>query len=279
MKRTKKQIKFILSLLTLTAAFLALGLPAPSRAAYSAPISWSPMTMLNVTFNTTTQKLDVVDESVKLGSGVYVVLALDTYSDPAVTTGSTAYGRPNDLATTFGSFDPAQPWTVLNNTAFSRRLGWNPGNTTLAADIQTAFGSGAGIWIERISQSAGLQSYKAVGKYGVNSNNTTTVDPAAGGYTPIFGTAGSSTKWQWDYLMDHNVYTVSSAYLVANQIYTANYRVYVGDALGNDLASSASSLETWTWQAPSVVPEPATLSLLLGAGISLFFRWRKNQAA
>jgi hypothetical protein len=230
------------------------------------------MTMLNVTFNTTTQKLDVVDESVKLGPNVYAVLALDTLSD----------GKPNTTATTFGSYDPAQPWAVVNSTAFSRRLGWNPGSTTLASDIQTAYGSDAGIWIEQISQSAGLNAYLAVGKYGVNVNNTTTVDPAAGGYTPIFGTAGYSTKWHWDYKMDHNTYTVSSAYLVANQLYTATYKVYVGDTLGNEIlntdGSSAGSTEIWTWQAPATVPEPGTLGFL-AAGIGFFLRRRKNSAA
>ena len=89
---------------------------------------------------------------------------------------------------------------------------------------------GASIWIESVSQSAGLDTYLAIGKYGVNANNTTTVDPAAHGYTGIFGTAGSSTRWQWDYQMDHNTYAVPWADLSPNQQYTATYKVYVGDS-------------------------------------------------
>jgi hypothetical protein len=252
-------------------ATLVFGFTALAQGAYSTPPSWSPMTMLNITYSTTTYTLSVVDESTKLGAGVYPVLALDTLST----------GKPDTAATTFGSFDPSQPWSVLNGTAFSRRLGWNPGSSTLSTDIQATYGTGTGIWIELISASAGLETYQAVGKYGVNSDNTLTVDASAGGYSGIFGTAGSSTKWQWDYQMDHNVYAVSSEYLVANQLYTATYKVYVGDSEGNEIfntdGSSTATLETWTWQAPAVVPEPATLALLaIGGVISMIARKRRS---
>ncbi len=81
-----------------------------------------------------------------------------------------------------------------------------------------------------------------------------TVDPTINAYSGIFGTAGSSTKWQWDGRMDHNTYAVSlSDITAAGQLFSATYKVYVGDAAGNEILnpdlSSASSLETWTWQA------------------------------
>lgn len=235
--------------------------------------------MLNVTFDTTTHKLSVVDQTTT------VTLALDTYSDPTITSGSTSYGRPDFTATSFGTYDTAKPWSVLQDKEFSRRLGWNPGSTTLQADIQTAYGADAGIWIEVTSQSTGLETYQAKGKFGVgggttaepyvDSNGEAIVYAAAGGYTPIFGTSGSSTKWKWDYKMDHNVYAISSAYLSSSaQTLSADYRVYIGDSSGNDLDAAAASAETWTWQT-SPVPEPASALAVVGFSAATMLRRRK----
>ena len=211
---------------------------ATAADATSMPPSWMPMTMLVVSFDTAAQKLDVQNQTAA------VLLAYDTDS----------MGRPDPAATTFAQYDPTQPWSVLRS------------------NIEAAYGTGASIWIESISQSAGLDTYLAIGKYGVNVNNTMTVDPAAHGYTGIFGTAGSSSMWQWDYQMDHNTYAVPWADLSPNQQYTATYKVYVGDALGNELAaaSGASTLETWTWNAPALMPVPEpTTSVLMAAGLGL----------
>ena len=162
---------------------------------------------------------------------------------------------------------------MLQNKAFSREFGWWGGSgtapATLKSSIETTYGAGASIWIEVLSQTAGLETYKAVGKYGVNANNTATVDPLAGGYTGIFGTAGSATKWQWDYMMDHNIYAVDlNATNGWGKTFTATYNVYVGDMYGNELAAAAgkNTIETWAWAAP--VPEPETYAMLL-AGLGL----------
>jgi hypothetical protein len=240
---------------------------------YAVAPTWMPMTMLVVSFDTISQKLDVADQSTatdKGPGGIYtsnpVKLGINTDS----------MGKPDLSATTFANYDPTQPWAVLQNSAFSRQLGWWAGsgtaNVTLQTNIEAAYGTGASIWIESVSQSAGLETYLAVGKSGVNADNSTTVDPLAGGYSGIFGTAGSSTKWQWDYKMDHNTYAVPLTYLSANQIYSATYKVYIGDSSGNELAaaSGASTLEPWKWRAPAVmpVPEPETYAMLMaGLGI------------
>ena len=166
---------------------------------------------------------------------------------------------------------------MLQNSAFSRQLGWWAGtgsaSIALETSIEDAFGPDASIWIESISISEGLESYLAIGRYGVNADNTTIVDPNAHGYTGIFGTAGSSAKWQWDYQMDHNTYAVSWEHLLPNQSYSATYRVYIGDAAGDEIAaaSGASTIETWTWTAPvSIpVPEPATGGLALVGVVAL----------
>ena len=236
------------------------GTLATAHAQYSNPPSWTPMTMLNVSFDPGTLRLDVVDEATKLGAGVYPVLTLAP----------------------LGTYDPAQPWSVLNETAYSRRLGWNPASGFSLATIHATYGPGAGIWIESLSESPGLDSYLAVGKYGVNANNTTTVDPAINAYSGIFGTAGSSTRWQWDGLMDHNTYAVSLSDITSpNQLFSATYRVYVGDSLGTEIlnpgGSSASTTETWTWQGLSAIPEPTTFSLAaIGTACLLLFRRIKS---
>ena len=56
-----------------------------------------------------------------------------------------------------------QPYTITENAVADltargytvyRTPGWNPGSTTLGSDIQAAYGSGAGIWIESGSPTA-----------------------------------------------------------------------------------------------------------------------------
>jgi hypothetical protein len=232
---------------------------------YSYPLNWMPMEMPKISFNTTTLSL-----ATEAQTQTMALLAINTIST------GTHLGKADFNATTPASFDPAQPWSVLNGTAFSRRMGWYTVQTTMASDIQTAFGSDAGIWIEQLSASAGLHSYLAIGKFGVNADNTTTVDPLIGAYTGIFGTDGSSTKWKWDYKMDHNTYAVDLADITGpNQLFTATYKIYIGDSLGNELASaaSASTTTTWTWQS---VPEPTTMSLALLGLASVIVARKRN---
>ncbi len=217
-----------------------------SNAQYSNPPMWMPMTMLNVSFDTTNNTLSVVAEATKLGAGIYPVLTVATN----------------------GTYDPAQPWGVLNGTAFSRRLGWNPATGFSLTNLQSVYGSDANIWIESLSQSDGLRAYQAVGKFGVNAlgstnaDGTAMIDPTANGYAPIFGTARSSLKWKWDGQMDHNAYAMCLADInVTNQLFTATYKIYVGDSLGNEIlntdGTSASTTAVWTWQGPATLVAPS----------------------
>ena len=251
MKLNQNKVNFSFRALALAGATFGMSLSAP---AYNSPPSWMPMTMLNVSFNTTTLRLSVVDEAMMLpGGSAGLTLA------------------------PLGTYDPTQPYAVLNGTQYSRRLGWDDANrigntdpSLLINNLITAnYGAGASLWIDCLSKSSGLESYLAVGMNGMGSPNS---------YSGIFGTAGSSTKWLWDGMMDHNTYAVGLDYITSpGQLFTATYKVYVGDALGNEILnpdlSSASTIETWTWQA---VPEPTALSLaLLGFGV---FAARKRQA-
>lgn len=270
-------------------ALAALG-HAATASAYDTPPAWHPMTMATITLDTGTGVLSMVDQSTfgpkcpSFSPVCYpsnpISLAIDVYDAPNA-------GKPNLLATTFADWDPAQPWAVLQNKAFSRQFGWwagsastpGLGSAALQANVESVYGSGASIWIEMLSQTTGLETYKAVGTYGVNTNNTTTVDPAIGAYSGIFGTAGSSTKWQWDYLMDHNTYAVDlNATNGWGDTFSATYKVYIGDSFGNELTAAVgkSTVETWTWLAP--VPEPETYAMFL-AGLSLMgFVARRRKA-
>ena len=234
-------------------AVAILGTLATSHAQYSSPPSWMPMTMLNVSFDTNSDKLSIVSEATKLGAGVYPALVFNTKAN----------GSADTTNTTPANFDPSKPWSVLNGTVFSRRLGWyDPASssaTNVLSQVQAVYGSGASVWISSLSKSDGLQSYLAVGKFGVNSLGTTNadgtpvIDVSAGGYSGIFGTGGSSTNWQWDGQMDHNVYAVALSNLVSsNQLFSATYKLYIGDSSGNELAAAtgASTTTTWTWQGP-----------------------------
>ena len=103
MKLNLNKLGFSFRALALAGATFGMAL---STHAYSSPPSWMPMTMLNVSFNPSNMKLDVVDQATKMGVGVYAGLTLAP----------------------LGTYDPTQPYAVLNGTQYSRRLGWDDAN-------------------------------------------------------------------------------------------------------------------------------------------------------
>lgn len=245
--------------------------------AYLNPPSWMPMAMLNVALNGSTAELSVQDLHSHPSFPGTAVPAL-TYI-PA------------------GSYDPSKPWSVLNNgAAISRQLGWDdntalhgngitvPGN--LLNQVHATYGSSAGIWIECTAKSPGLETYFADGMFGVGGTgngasgtpqvytNTTTGLPIVydNNYYGIFGTDGSSSKWQWDGTMIHNVYAVGTQYITEpNQLFSATYRVYIGDSAGNDIAPEAATTEVWTWKGPAAVPDnvPDPFTIAAQSGVAL----------
>ena len=53
--------------------------------------------------------------------------------------------------------------------------------------------------------------------------------------------------------MDHNAYAVAMEDITAsNQVFTATYRLYIGDADGNPVARYGNTTTTWTWLGPLV---------------------------
>jgi hypothetical protein len=224
---------------------------AASGRAYSLPPDWDPMLMLNVTLNASNQ------------------LAVQTTTDVIpLTIAPGAYDSTNqtyDLSVV--SFDPAQPYAVLNSTAYSRVLGWYDEGTdnvpggddfyhTYAAQL-----SGNYLWIEKTGGSPEVKTYTVT--------EDQTGDPGTP-YTPIFGTSGSSMKWLWDGYMDHNAYAVALADInSANQLFTATYHLYIGDMNGNPVSGYGDTTTTWSWHGPAVPVVPAPGIALTNSQIAI----------
>jgi len=255
--------------LSFLSAVIMLVMSFSSPASAASPPSWLQMTMPDVTYNSVTNKLAVVE------AGINAPLAANTNT-----------GNGN-LAAGVGDYS-ADYWSVLHGKVFSRRLGWNDPSFSypyLQDQINNIYGFLADnitprgyIWIQSLSQSPGLNSYLAVGNWGVNADGSMTPDllnPTGVPYSGIFGTNGSSTKWKWDTMMDHNSYAVPFTSLTQpNQIFSAYYKLYIGDATGNELltdrngnaVASAATTTTWTWQGPAFTFIPRT-----GATVSTLF--------
>lgn len=142
------------------------------------------------------------------------------------------------------SFDPAQPWAVLQHKHYNFQHAWNPmGFITLPTD--------GGIWVERLSHTPGLETFQR--------------PPAAPAYLPIFQNDGD--RWKWSGGMTHNAYAVLNPALTE---YFATYKVYIGDAVtGAPMPGYGSA--TVTWQL-NVIPEPSTLAALASASLLLLRR-------
>jgi hypothetical protein len=212
---------------------VAMSLPTISVRAYSPPPDWIPMLMLTVTLNPSNQ------------------LAVETTAYLAPLT--VAPGAYNSTSQTYNlaavSFDPEQPYAVLNGTAYSRLLGWYDDiNDDFYATYAAQLKGTNYVWIEKVGGSPEWKTYFI--------NEDVTGDPATP-YTPIFGTDGSSTKWLWDGKMDHNANAVDLKCLnQSNQLFTAAYHLYIGDANGNTNASFGDTTTTWRWRGPAVAVVP-----------------------
>ena len=54
--------------------------------------------------------------------------------------------------------------------------------------------------------------------------------------------------------MDHNTYAVPFSNITKpKQFFSAYYKIYIGDSLGNDIAPTASTTTTWGWEGPAFV--------------------------
>jgi hypothetical protein len=155
------------------------------------------------------------------------------------------------------SFDPAQPWTVLEGTDYNFQYAWNPDVTYGWIDPA----DNAAVWVKRLSQSEGVTVYLRTPMYSPGTDGPT--------WPQILGSDGDI--WKWSGGMQHNAYAVEGPLA---DTYSAVYEVYVGDkTTGEPLTKYGSEVVTWTWSA-TPVPEPASLVLLSALGLGLFRRTR-----
>jgi hypothetical protein len=144
-------------------------------------------------------------------------------------------------------FDPAQPWSVLQDKAYNYQFAWNPGGVFAPP-------AGTGVWVERLFQDSELQVFARPPKFWT--------DPWPNPWPTVFANDGD--RWKWGGTMTHNAYAVLNP---TQSIYTARYRVYIGDAVtGTPIAGYGSAEATFTWLA-TPIPEPTTL-ILLGCSVA-----------
>jgi hypothetical protein len=164
------------------------------------------------------------------------------------------------------AFSPSAIWySALNGKAYNYEYGWSAG------DNLDSLPTGIAIWVKRLSETPGLQTYDG--------------NPLLGGnYSEILATEGALWKYG-DTLsgfpdMAHNTYAVLNP---TQSVYTASYEVYVGDETGVPLADYGSADVTWTWTAtPVSAPEPSTIVLggmALAAMVVLPHLRRRNGSA
>lgn len=137
--------------------------------------------------------------------------------------------------------------SVLNGTMYNAQYGW-------MVEGFWAPPYGSFLWIEQLSATPGLLAYSG----GTMMNQGT--------FAPIFGTAGSSSRIQWNGGMLHNWYAATTP-----GDYTATYRVYFGDASGVATPGYMEGGAMLNWTA---VPAPGAAAVL-GLGGLLVMRRRR----
>lgn len=128
--------------------------------------------------------------------------------------------RPEELPLTLFNYGERYDGAarVLDRAGYNSQFGWlASGFISLPPD--------GGVWVEALAQTPGLRTYSQYE------------------FDPLFGTAGSSPRWEWDGTMTHNWYAA-----MALGDYTATYSVYVGTADGEPYPGYTPGQVTLAWE-------------------------------
>lgn len=150
------------------------------------------------------------------------------------------------------AFDPSQLYySALNGKAYNYQYSWSSADDNSLASLP----QGSGVWVKRVSQTAGLQTYYR------------------SAYTEILAADGSI--WKWGLGMQHNAYAVLNP---TESHYEAHYEVFIGDAMtGTPLAGYNGANVTWAWNA-TPVPEPSGFGLLaIAIGVMSIIRYGRRR--
>ena len=258
-----------------TASVVALGLVTPSHAAYSIPVSYNQMWMPAVYLNGNELTVQPVSDFGVAPLGI----------DVSASRGDIVLASPTIL--THGSFDPKAPWHVLNEGAFSRRIGWNsPGTFGNFYYDNPGVPAGEFVWIQQTDPASKVKTYQVESFNGQDAYNPSTNPTGIDTYAQIFGLGNADNNtWRWNGNMDHNLQVVSTSDITTpNQGFTATYHLWIGDSItGVRDTNYAATDTTWSWKGPAdlswqSVPEPTSVSMLVGmAAIGLCLR--KKRAA
>ena len=131
--------------------------------------------------------------------------------------------RPDEVPLTMRNYQERYSGSagVLDRSGYNAQFGW-------LANGFISLPSDAAMWIESIDQTPELRTFEQ------------------GTFAPIFGTAGSSSLWEWDGSMVHNWYSA-----VAIGDYTATYRVFVGEVDGSPYPGFTGGEITLGWTYPT----------------------------
>ncbi len=168
---------------------------------------------------------------------IHVDISYDYAANQMQAVLDTSYPTPKLLPLPAGyTFDARSNYYVFNGKAYNLQYAWNPGGIFTNPP-------GAALWIECLNASPGLECFDGPGNKTLNPPRT---------FAPIFGTAGSSTRWQWYGSMAHNSYAVLNP---TNTSFSAQYRLYFGDVVtGDPIAGYDDATVTLTWLVDLPVP-------------------------
>lgn len=169
-------------------------------------------------------------------------------------TASDPPASPVTMLSGFGDEYTPSKFDVLEDVYFNAQHGWlSPGG--FLVDLPP----GASIWMKRTGA-----TQPAGSTFKVYEGGNAAEGMASWSMNEIY--AANGDVWQWDGAMQHDYFTAD---MLGD--YSMSFEVYVGDAVGDQVAGTTSATTTFQFQ---VVPEPTACVMALLGSLGLLFRRR-----